>query len=464
MEQTGAVAGSFRDPSGQVHIVEDRVFRSVAPRAMADFQFVRSTDLLNQLVDQGDLISETVVDGDVLGDAANGAALVIEHPKLPFISYPYEWSFAALKDAALLQLRILLTALSHEVMLSDASAFNVQYQGAKPIFIDVLSFRRYREGEFWNGHRQFCEQFLNPLLLRSELGIPHNAWYRGTLEGVRAIDLHRMLPLKCKFSWNILTHVVLQAKLQKRPGGEHQAEKQLNEKRLTRIGLQRILSGLQKWIARLEPATDTKSEWQDYADANTYAAAEADRKRQFVHRFTQSVGPQVLWDIGCNTGDYSATALAAGADRAIGFDSDHGALELAFERAKSERLNFLPIFLDAANPAPSQGWAQTERMGLSERANADAILALAILHHLAIARNVPLRQAVHWLVSLAPNGVIEFVPKSDPMVHKLLQLRDDVFDDYDQPSFVAALTEVAEIVESPTVSASDRRLFWYRRR
>ena len=463
MDPARTDAGSFRDPSGRVYVVDGRVFRTVMPSAVEDFEFVRSTGFLERLIADGRAVAEKKVDPGVLGQYAQGARYVLEHPMLPFVSYPYEWPFAALKAAALLQLDIHLEALDHGVTLSDATAYNIQFRGVDPVFIDNLSFRRYREGEFWIAHRQFCEQFVNPLLLRALLGIPHNSWYRGTLEGITAQDLSRILPWTSKFSWNVLTHVVLQASFQKKSTSKDNA-KRVKEKKLPLIAFQQMLRGLRKWIAKLEPADTGKTVWADYTQDNSYASEEAQAKRQLVSEFAAATKPKMLWDIGCNTGDYSKAALETGAEYVVGFDFDQGALDTAFARAKTERLNFLPLFLDAANPPPSQGWGQAERMGLMQRADADGVLALAVVHHLAISKNIPLGDVVNWLVSMAPTGIIEFVQKPDPMVQTLLQLREDIFDDYNEQSFLSALEARAAIVKSVTVSAAERRLYWFRRR
>ena len=459
-----AEAGSFRDPAGQVYLVDGRVFRTVMPCAVEDFEFVRSTGLVAKLIEYGQLIPESVVDSAVLGEAGAHASYVLEHPLLPFISYPYEWSFAALKAAAIHQLDIHLCALEHGVTLSDATAYNIQFRGVEPVFIDSLSFRRYVEGEFWMGHRQFCEQFLNPLLLRSFTGIPHNSWYRGGMEGLSAQELSHVLPFHRKLSFNILTHVVMQARFQSRSGSQLDAEQVVQKRKLPLTAFRQMLLGLQKWIKKLEPAGTGKTVWEEYAQDNSYSSDEAQLKRKFITVFIQSVTPKILWDIGCNTGEYAKTALDAGAAYVVGFDFDQGALDLAFSRANSEKLNFVPLYLDAANPAPSQGWAQRERQGLMQRANADGILALALVHHLAIGKNIPLPWIVDWLVSLAPQGIIEFVQKSDPMVQELLRLREDIFDDYSEDSFTRALEEKAVIVRSETVSESGRQLFWFSRR
>ena len=456
-------AGSFRDPSGHVYLAEDRVYRTVTQSAVKDFDFVRSTGLITKLISSGRLIPETIVDGDKIKVTAENTSFVLEHPILPFISYPYEWTFGGLKAAALLHLDIHLAALDHGVTLSDSTAYNVQFRGSNPIFIDSLSFKRYREGEFWLGHQQFCEQFLNPLLLSALVGIPHNGWYRGEMEGISAESLSRVLPAIRKLSPNVLTHVVLQAKFQSRRDNQKQAMRVVKERHLPLPAFKHMLKGLRRWIARLQPYVSSKTVWQDYARENSYSDDEAEKKRNVVKEFAKTLPGAMLWDMGCNTGDYASVALGAGVGSVIGFDCDQGALELAFRRARTDNLDFQPLFLDLANPTPNQGWAQKERRGLTQRANADGLLALALIHHLAIGKNIPLAAAVKWLVGLAPTGVIEFVPKSDPMIESMLQLREDIFDDYSEESFVRLLQQNAKVVGDIVVSKTGRRLFLYKR-
>jgi ribosomal protein L11 methylase PrmA len=432
------------------------------PMAVDDFEFVRNSGLIESLVSSKQLVGETIVDASILGAHGELADRVIEHPRLPFISYPYEWSFSALKAAALLHLDIQQAALKRDITLTDATAYNLQFIGHQPIFIDSLSFRRYHDGEYWAGHRQFCEQFVNPLLLRSISGIPHNAWYRGALEGISAEDLSKVLPWRSRLSWNVLTNVFMQARLQQTPGSSEAIEK-AKARKLPRIGYEQILHGLRKWVAGLEIKTDGKTVWQDYATDNSYADEEAVKKRGFIADFASQVKPGLILDIGCNTGDYSAAALENGAGLAIGFDFDHGALDYGFRRAQEQSLNFLPLHLDAANPSPNQGWSQAERQGFRERAKGDAVMGLALIHHLAVAKNLPLEEVIKWLVEMAPQGVIEFVPKTDPMVQRLLQMREDIFDDYDQTSFERYLANYARTVKSETVSSSGRTLYWFDR-
>ena len=254
----------------------------------------------------------------------------------------------------------------------------------------------------------------------------------------------------------------MQARLQNNSGSDD-AIRKAKTRKLPRIGFEQILHGLRKWITRLEPGHDGKTVWQDYATDNSYADDEAVNKRRFIAEFSSAVKPALILDIGCNTGDYSIAALENGAELAVGFDFDHGALEYGYRRAVSDGLNFQPLHLDAANPSPNQGWMQAERMGFRERANADAVMGLALIHHLAIAKNLPLAGVIEWLVDMAPHGVLEFVPKNDAMVQRLLQMREDLFSDYDQANFEEQLNSRARIVKSEVVSASGRVLYWFDR-
>jgi ribosomal protein L11 methylase PrmA len=457
-----AEPGSFRDPGGRIYWYGERVLRTVMPSAAKDFEFVEGSGLIPALVERGMLIPQSHLSLEMLGEAVGDASYLLEHPKLDFISHPYEWPFRGLQAAALLQLDLYLEALKRDVTLSDATAYNIQFEGVRPVFIDRLSFRRYEDGQFWLGHRQFCEQFLNPLLLRSLFGIPHNAWYRGSPEGIGAAELSALLPLRKKLSWRVLTNVVMQGSLQKtRSSDAHEAV--AGKLKFPKPAFERLLHGLRRWLASLQPADRQPTTWQEYARHNSYRDTEADAKRKFIARFVSETKPRAVWDIGCNTGDYSVAALQAGARSVIGFDFDQGALDLAFDRAKSESLQFTPLFLDVTNPAPDQGWGQAERRGLRARAKADAVLALALIHHVAISKNVPLGDVVSWLTDMAPRGVIEFVPKTDPMVVELLRLRADIFPNYNEEHFVKCLEERARIVTSETVSASGRKLFAYER-
>lgn len=464
MAEAAADPASFRDPSGHVYTIDGAIYRSVLGPGAAAFDALRTSGLLDELLRDGWLVGTEEAPRGVLGPAAEGAVHVVRHQRVPFLSYPYEWPFAALKAAALFHLDLQLKVLARGFSLSDASAYNVQFRGARPVFIDLLSFRPYRPGEFWAGYRQFCEQFLVPLLLRACVGVPHNAWLRGSPEGIPVADFVRLLPLRRRLSPRIFLHLVAQARMAeraRRSSGE--AIGKVRGGRLSEAGYRGILMQLRGWIAGLRPAKEGGSEWGEYAESHSYRPQEYEAKRDFVAAFAAAVRPRVLIDLGCNTGDFSIAALQAGAGYAVGFDGDQQALDRAFARARRDEQAFLPLYMDLANPSPDQGWRQTERKGFAARGRADALLALALIHHLVIARNIPLDQAVAWLAAIAPAGVVEFVPKDDPTVRTMLALRDDIFPDYTEDNFAALLARHGRIVDTARVSGTGRTLYRYER-
>lgn len=456
---SSSVAGSFRDPAGYVFKHDGGFYRAVSRYGAADYDAARNAGIFDWLQNDGlvvPILAERQVNEPKL-------AYILELKRLPTITYPYEWPFALLKAAAVLHLDLHIQLLERGFTLSDATAYNIQFIGPKPIFIDHLSIRPYREGEFWLGHRQFCEQFLNPLLLRAYLSLPHNGWYRGNLEGISVSEITKIIPFRRKFSWNVLTNIVLQDRFQRGTSGDTSIKLDVKDRKLPKAALVAMLRQMRKWIASLVPGDKRKTTWADYSVSNTYSDAERQAKHSFIASYARRVCPKTLIDLGCNTGEYSRRALEAGAESVVGFDFDVQALDQAYDLALEHKLKITPLFLDAMNPSPAQGWMEAERSSFSERMKADGLLALAFEHHLAIARNAPLDQVVRWLVNLAPTGVIEFVPKADRTVQHMLALREDIFPDYGIEQFEAHLKSQAIIERKEKVSESGRTLYEYRR-
>ncbi len=454
---------SFRDPAGRIFTKNKRIFRLVSARGAHNYQIVRDTKFISKMAGLDKIIETLEVDPSIIDDPDLTPHYVLEHPRLPFISYPYEWCFPMLKKAALLHLELQLQALDEGLMFSDASAYNIQFKGTQPIFIDSLSIQPYRDGQIWEGHRQFCEQFLNPLLLRSLMGITHNAWYSGNLEGIPSGELSKMLPWYKKFSRNLFLHIVLPSRLNNLAKNEKADTLSSMSHKLPRETLTKIFTQLFTWIGKLEPLSSSSSIWGDYSSIHCYEPEEVAEKQNFVSNFIQKTQPEIVWDLGCNTGEYSELALRSGAKQVIGFDFDQLALEKSFERAERNCLNFLPLFLDGANPSPSQGWNCQERKSFLDRKNADAVLALAFEHHLAIGCNIPLDQLIDWLINLAPCGILEFIPKEDPNLKLMLRRREDIFDNYCEDSFRNILEQKCRIICSKIISKSNRTLYWFER-
>ncbi len=463
---------SYRDPKGYVLRSGGRIFRLIEDSALNDFKNLQSSGILDKLSSLGHIVATWKVKAEdtpseITDSLTNNPHLLVEHEFIPFISYPYEWPFALLKKAAILYLELYLELLESNFALSDGSAYNIQFIGTKPIFIDILSICPYREGEYWAGYKQFCEQFLNPLLLTSLNGVAHQSWLRGSPEGIPIEDMAKILPLHSKLSWRVQLHVHLHAKMYLKSLSENYTEQTSNSiqkyKPMPKSALIWLLKSLRTWISELNPRAKKHTLWKNYEQNTSYDQLERESKREFISRYANQVKPQEVLDIGCNTGNYSQIALASGVKRVIGIDFDHGAIDIAVARSDDQKINLLPLIIDAMNPSPNQGWAQREWLGFSERTNADGLLALAFLHHIIIGKNVPIEQAIEWLVTLAPSGVIEFVPKNDPMVKLLLANRVDIFPKYNIEFFRNELSRHVSIINELVISSSGRTLFEFKR-
>ena len=454
-------SGSFRDPSGFVFWRDGQPYRQIQESFASEWDAFESSPLKARLLDKGRLIPyETVA----LDEADRpGAHAVIRPERIEFISYPYEWTFGELRDAALLTLDVQLEAMDVGWTLKDASAYNVQFRDARPILIDSLSFEPFEDGAPWVAYRQFCEHFLAPLALVAKRDVRLTNLLRADPDGIPLDLASRLLPWRTRFNFGLLSHVHLHARAQRRYAGNEDDGVAARGARIDRKRLAALIGNLRSTVAGLSwrPAG---TEWADYADHTSYNDAATADKARLVEAFVGEVPGPRAWDLGANTGRYSRIAATAG-KRVLAFDIDPAAAEQNYRQVRAEgRSDILPLILDVANPSPGIGWAGRERRSLLERADPDVVLALALVHHLAISRNVPLPMLLELFADLAPWAVVEFVPKEDSMVRRLLASRRDVFPDYHLDGFRAAAAERFEIVREAPIQDSLRVLFLLRRR
>jgi SAM-dependent methyltransferase len=453
---------SFRDPSGFVFRRDGVLYRQVQPAAAADWEAMRSSGLLARLVADGLLVDHEEVP---LTEAARPGAVAIIRPRLlEFISYPYEWSFSQLKDAALLTLEIQSRALDAGMRLKDASAYNVQLDGGRPILIDSLSFEVAPPTEPWPGYRQFCEHFLAPLTLIAYRDARCGLMLRDFIDGIPLELAVRMLPGRTRLNFGLASHLHVHASAQRRAASSAPATDgdRAPARRLSEIGQRALLDSLRRTVEGLR--WKPSGHWADYATTTSYTEAATTSKATIVREMLEAVGGRSVWDLGANTGVYSALAAEAGY-RVIAWDSDAASVEAHWRRVRgADGPPILPLVGDLANPSPSIGWALEERASFLDRANADALLALALVHHLAIGNNVPLPAVAELFARIAPHAIVEFVPKDDPMVRRLLAARRDIFDAYSIDGFRAAFGGPFEILREAPISDSPRTLFLLRRR
>jgi ribosomal protein L11 methylase PrmA len=460
LEPDARLNASFRDPNGFLFRKAGILYRQVNPSYAEHYQMLMESGLYERLTSKGWLIPHTEVD---LSLAQTEAAVKILQPELvPFLSFPYEWSFGQLKDAALMTLKIQVAALKKGMILKDASAYNVQFVNGKPVFIDTLSFEKYEEGQPWVAYRQFCQHFLAPLLLAHYKDVRLAGLSRLFIDGVPLDMAASLMPRRSWFKLGIATHIHLHSRAQTRYADDVPDEP-AKARKLSRKSLDNIVTSLYDTVKGLKWQADT-TEWAEYTQGNSYNQAGLQGKKDLVKQYIDQVKPQVVWDLGANTGLFSRIASSQGI-QTVAWDIDPGAVELNYRQIKANKdQNLLPLVLDLTNPSPAIGWANTERESFGQRSNADLILALALIHHLAISNNVPLAHVAQFMSGLAEWLVIEFVPKEDPKVQKLLASREDIFPDYTQSGFEAAFSGSFNIVKSEQVQNSQRTMYLMQRR
>ena len=453
-----SVLSSFRDPSGFLFLRDGSIYRQVNAVYREHYERLLASGLYHALVEAGLLVPHEEVEAG-LADAEQGYKII--RPELvEFVSYPYEWSFSQLKDAALATLRIAKTALDYGMCLKDASAYNIQFRNGKPTLIDTLSFEIYRPGQPWVAYRQFCQHFLAPLALMAHADVRMGQLLRVYIDGVPLDLASSLLPLRTRFSPGLALHLHLHARMQRRHGGR---ALQPRRQRLSPMALRGLLDSLESLVTRLrwEPRG---TEWADYYQDTNYAEEAFRHKRQLVARFLDTVAPGTVWDLGANVGVFSRIAAERGI-RTIAFDLDPAAVEKNYlECCARGQTHHLPLVLDLSNPSGGLGWGNQERLSLRERGPADLVLALALSHHLAISNNVPLARIARFLHAIGRSLVIEFVPKSDSQVQRLLAFREDVFSHYTQEAFERAFSEYFAIASAQPIQGSARTLYLMRGR
>jgi hypothetical protein len=446
---------SFRDPSGFVFVRDDVVYRQVQASYRAEYDHLLESGLYDELVSRRLLVPHREVSLDAA--AADGAYRILEPEPVPFISYPYEWCFSQLRDAALLTLDIQGRALARGMTLKDASAFNIQFSGGRPIFVDTLSFERYEEGKPWVAYRQFCQHFLAPLLLMSRVDVRLGRLSSLHVDGVPLDLASALLPRRTWLRPAWLTHVHLHAYSIARYAGRKLPEA-VASRGVSRRGLEGLIQHLKGAIETL--SWDERTEWSAYDTDHRYSQGALAAKHEAVSAMIRRIEPGCVWDLGANTGAYSRLAASLGA-RVIAVDADAGAVERHYGDVRSgDGQDVLPLWIDLTNPSPRLGWAHEERMSLEDRGPADLVLALALVHHLAISGNVPLSLIADWMARVGRSAIVEFVPKDDPQTRRLLQTRRDVFEDYGKDHFEAAFRSRFRIVQRVELTPVGRTVYF----
>jgi len=450
--------GSFRDPSGFLFYRDSHIYRQINIIYKEDYNMLMDSGLYRALTDSSLLITHEEV--DVSGPGPGKAYKIIRPEAIPFISYPYEWCFEQLKDAALTTFKIQKTAMDFGMTLKDSSVYNIQFLRGRPVFIDTLSFEKYHEGSPWVAYRQSCQHFLAPLALMCYSDIRLNQLFRIYMDGIPLDLASILLPSSTNFNPSLLSHIHLHAK-----GQKHYAGKTINMKshKMSRMSFMGLIDNLESTIARLNHRTKA-TEWGDYYEDTNYPPEAIEHKKEIVASFLDSAGPGIVWDLGANDGSFSRIASSRSL-YTISFDIDPIAVgKNYFQSKKNGEENILPLFLDLTNPSPGIGWKNDERSSLLKRGPAETAFALALIHHLAISNNLPLIKIADFFSLVCNNLIIEFVPKDDSQVQRLLSTREDIFPDYTRAAFEEDFGKYFKIENIEKIKGSRRTMYLMKKR
>lgn len=455
---------SFRDRSCRVFEWQGQIYRALSAESAASHRRLLQTPFFIEAVLRGDIIQTVPADDLTPLALAAGFESAVRHARIPLISWPWEWSFSMLREAALLHLQLMQHALHANWILCDASAFNIQFHGQQPVLIDTGSFVPLTPGTAWDGYRQFCQHFLFPLMLQAWKSVDFQPWFRGRIDGIPPEQFSNLLSLRDLLRPGALSHVWLHGLLARR-NPARQAVRQpvrqsLNDAGFSKDMILHNLSRLKKIISQLS-WQPKHSAWTHYQQTAPHVPADHPVKANFVHEVCSRLKPHVTWDLGCNLGTFSRIAAEFGHVAAL--DADHPTIDRFFNTIRSQpeahTNRILPLVHNVADPAPSLGWRGTERTSLEHRSKPRLVLALAVLHHLVITAGLRLEDVISWLRSLNAPVVLEWVDRSDPMVLQLLQNRSDVFSDFHYEFFLAAVNQHFHVARSLELQNGNRRLF-----
>jgi hypothetical protein len=449
---------SFRDPSGFLFYKNDSIYRQINKFYKDDYQHLITSGLYSRLVESRLLIAHK--EASIKGPVPDKAYKVIEPDRIPFISYPYEWCFSQLKDAALATFKIEKIAMDYGMTLKDSSAYNIQFKNGKPVLIDTLSFKKYVKGETWIAYRQACQHFIAPLALMAFRDIRLNQLFRIYLDGIPLDLASALLPSSTSFKASLLSHIHLHSKSQK-----HFADRKLNvgSHKISRLSFLALIDSLESTVKKMK-WHPKGTEWADYYQDTNYSSQAFEDKKEIIKNLLQKTRSDILWDLGANDGFFSRIASSEGI-YTVSFDIDPAAVEKNYLRSiNNDETNILPLLLDLTNPSPPIGWENKERISIQERGPADTVFALALIHHLAISNNLPIGKIAEFFSSICRYLIIEFVPKDDSQIQRMLFTREDIFPDYAREYFEKKFKEYFTIKQIEKIKGSKRVLYLMQKR
>src|SRR6187455_1309060 len=440
---------SYKDPSGFIFQASGKFYRQINKIYASHYDLLTRSGLSSFLQEKKLLLPHEEVTENILH--SDDWYLTLLPEQVPFTSYPYEWCFEQLKDAALLTLEIVKHSIDKGMILKDATPYNVQFLNGKAVFIDTLSFEKYDPSLPWVAYRQFCESFLFPLLLSHYHKTSIQPYLVSYPNGIPVNITAKLLPWKSRLNTGVALHVFLQNKFSKKTKNTGTATSFSKNKLLN------LISHLDSIIRDLNNID--KTEWSNYYADSILSNEYLEKKEEITGNLLQKLDGRKLLDLGDNEGFFSCLAAAKEFD-VIAIDKDDQCINTLYKKVKEKNItNILPLCMDLMNPSPASGFANNERASFKERIHTDAVMALALVHHLAIGYNLPLNKIAEYFYEFSHQLIIEFVPKEDEKEQLLLQNKKDIYTEYNREHFENVFRQMFTIIEKAQVPDSNRIIY-----
>lgn len=452
-------SSSFRDPSGYIFIDEGAVKRTIFPVYFKQYQALKKANIFHTLSKAGLLVSHTEL-------SVSESEIIIQPEQIPFITYPYEWSFNQYKEAALLTLKLQKYCLEHDFSLKDATAFNVAFHNGKSVFIDTLSFDFYIEGSPWRAYKQFISHFLGPLVLAHFHGTQSLKLMSNFIDGIPVKMLSSMLPFKTKLNPFLYSNIHLLAKFEDKHNEDYKGE--TKQAKLSKKAQLNIITSLYDYIKKL--SLKEHSEWGNYYDKTNYTDEAFKEKAKIIDNWVSNLNAKSIIDVGGNDGTF-VRQIKHNFELALVCDIDNNAVDFNHQTLKSNKESYiLPFVLDVLNPSSAVGFENKERDSFIDRIKAfapDVTLALAVIHHMSLSGNVPFEMSAHFFASFSEYLIIEFPKLEDSWVERLLNTKGEFkahFGFYNINNFEKCYLNYFELIEKKSITSSHRVMYLLRRK
>jgi hypothetical protein len=431
---------SFRDPAGSVFYKNGEVFRLVNESYLIHYQKLMASGLYAKLVEKKLLIPHTETSKN---------PLILKPEKVPFISYPHEWSFSQLKEAALVILEVQSIAIEFGMHLKDSNAYNIQFYEGRAILIDTLSLETKTDTIPWVAYRQFCQHFLGPLAVQAYVDWRLKNLSLAHIDGLPLDLIVRLLPILKLLKPSLLIHLLLHSKFQNITDRHPRAGMAKQSKN----AMQALISSLKTAVSRINWKFP-KTAWQDYRDNDSYSSQAFYHKELIVKEYLSLTSPEIVWDLGANEGYFSQIAKKFSKE-VVALDSD----PVCIDRLSNKDTSILPLLMDLTAPTPSFGWGENERKSLAERGPADLLMALALVHHLRITEGIPFLRIAEYFHRICHYLIIEFIPLNDKKSVQINSVNRVGRDSYNEEIFKNDFSNYFKIKQRNQIMDSGRVLF-----